>query len=48
MPEEIRIIMTSDGEPRPISDFDLKETIDILYKIADKLAKHSQAERKRK
>lgn len=42
MPEEIRIILKN-GEPRPISDFDVKETVDILYKIADKLAKHLEA-----
>lgn len=42
MPEEIRIILKN-GEPRPISDFDAKETIDILYKTADKLAKHLEA-----
>lgn len=34
--------MTSDGEPHSISDFDVKETIDILNEVIDKLTKCSQ------
>ena len=38
MTEEIKIILKN-GEPRSISDFDVKETIDILNKVIDKLTK---------
>ena len=47
MPEEIRIILKN-GEPHSISDFDVKETVDILYKVIDKLTKCLQAERKQR
>ena len=42
MPEEIRIILKN-GEPRPISDFDAEETIDILHKTAEDLTNRLQA-----
>lgn len=42
MTEEIKIILKN-GEPHSISDFDVKETIDILNKVTDKLTKCLQA-----
>ena len=42
MTEEIKIILKN-GEPHSISDFDVKETIDILNKAIDKLKKCLQA-----
>ena len=44
MPEEIRIILKN-GEPRPISDFDTEETIDILHKTAESLTNRLRANR---
>ena len=42
MSREIRIILTPDGYPRPISDFDTRETIEILQETTDKLTKFLQ------
>lgn len=42
MSEEIRIVL-KDGEAHPISDFDMKETIDILHKAAESLTNRLQA-----
>lgn len=44
MSEEIRIILKN-GEPRPISDFDTEETIDILHKTAENLTNRLRANR---
>lgn len=44
MPEEIRIILKN-GEPRPISDFDAEETINILHKTAENLTNRLRANR---